>query len=119
MKPGSRPTKTLSRSYEPPQRNRVAEFPLEEAHEAAADARDIIRDLQRRELPSYHSEDDQPTGRHEINVTVHTHSQPDVETEIAEHLKAVPKAVRPWVAVGVVLGSLALGIATALGSCHH
>lgn len=69
-------------------------FKLEEAYEAARDARDIIRDKQRREqrsLPEYTGEDED-TARHEVHVHVHQPSQPDREDE--PQLELGPMRVR-------------------------
>lgn len=95
---------------------RDASDPLEEAWESARDARDIIRDRQRRErrsLPEYTGEDED-TARHDAPAThVHLHqysSKPDTDPQIEigpVKVRGLPK----WVVVGV---GLALAGGTAL-----
>ena len=98
----------MKRRTTQPSRPVVPDNPLESAYEAAADARDIIRDHQRRELPDY-TDEGESTARHEMpqqmHVHVHQHSEPDLrETETTVeigpvHVKGLPK----WLAVGIAV----------------
>ncbi|MES2889782.1 MAG: hypothetical protein V4739_17450 [Pseudomonadota bacterium] len=71
-----------------PSRSRRDGNPLEEAWESARDARDIIRDVQRRDaraLSAYTSDETEDTARHEAPAPqFHNHfhmpSQPDRDT---------------------------------------
>lgn len=94
---------------------RDASDPLEEAWESARDARDIIRDRQRRErrsLPEY-TGDDEDTARHEVHVHVTNHavapspSKPDgaIDTTTTVELHGVKVTGLPkWLVAGLLAG---------------
>lgn len=102
-----------SRQTTPP--SRFPGEPIEEAYEAAADARDIIRDKQRRDLPSYHGDEDEITAN--VHVTVNmpqpTPSQPDlkVETETAVEIHGVKVTGLPKWAGAVIALLVAVSVA--------
>lgn len=83
-----------------------SEHDLEQALEAAGDARDIARDMLRR-LPDYDGSEEESTARHEMpqmHVHVHQHSDPDLrETDATVDIGPVKVSGLPkW------LGALAL-----------
>jgi hypothetical protein len=92
-----------------------SEHDLEQALEAAGDARDIARDMLRR-LPDYDGSEEESTARHEMpqmHVHVHQHSEPDLrETETTVDIGPVKvKGLPKWlvaVAVPVAAGVTAL-----------
>ncbi len=106
----------MKRLTRPPQRSlRPDADPLEEAWESARDARDIIRDKQRRdarELPDY-TGDDEDTARHDMaphpamHVHVHQHSQPDTEPPQIELGPVKVRGLPKWlvVALGAVVAA--------------
>lgn len=109
---GSARLKTLIEQRRGPADRRLVD-PLEEAWEAARDARDIMRDEQRRErqsLPEYtdENEDTKRTGVADLHVHVHQHSTPDVEVDASVEVGPVKVSGLPrWavVAVGVVVAA--------------
>lgn len=89
--------------------------PLEAAYEAAADARDIVRDEQRRrELRSYSGDEEEVTANVHVTVNVPqvAPSQPDLkmETEVEVHgirVKGLPRwaiALLALIGAGVTAG---------------
>ena len=101
----------------PPQRVHVD--PLEEAYEAAKDARNIVRDEQRRRerLQSYTGEDEITQN----NVHVHVHqpapSQPDTEPSI--EVGPVKVSGLPRWAIIAIAGVVAVGTAVAASLWAH
>lgn len=92
---------------------------LEQIHELAADARDIIRDQQRRELPEY-DDTEESTARHEmpaqnfhftVNAGTGTPSHPELEVETEVSIGAVKvKGLPKWL---IALAIPAAGAITA------
>jgi hypothetical protein len=110
---GSRPLKRLS--AKPAESNsRILIDPLEEAWESARDARDIIRDEQRKAARSLHdyTGEDEDTKRTDVHVHVHQHSQPDIEVDASVEVGPVKlRGLPKWL---VVVFGLIAAAATAL-----
>lgn len=102
----------------PPGSHPLAVDPLEEAWESARDARDIIRDKQRRdarELSTYTGEDEDTkrTDTRDVHVHVHQHSQPDEDEPQIELGPVKVRGLPKWLVVAI---GLAVAAGTALAA---
>jgi hypothetical protein len=120
-KPDSNPLKRISKPVEP--RLDSDTFKLEEAYEAARDARDIIRDKQRREareLSSY-TDEEVSTARHNLpDQHIHVHvnqSSPELEVETSIELGPLKaKGLPRWATAAIVGVGIVAAVATAIAS---
>jgi len=119
---GSRPLRKLIGRPQQADR-RVSLDPLEEAWEAARDARDIIRDKQRREareLSSY-TDEEVSTARHNLpDQHIHVHvnqSSPEIEVETSLEIGPLKaKGLPRWASAAIIGVGIVAAVATAIAS---